>query len=417
MRAAILNIGDELLIGQVTNTNASYIAKLLSLNGINTKEILCISDDSQSIIDALHATQQKYQLVIITGGLGPTKDDITKHTLCTYFNSDLILDNQVLSDIETLVQSKGRTMNELNKQQALIVKGCEVIRNFLGTAPGMILKKEQTWFVSLPGVPFEMKPMLAKAIDFIKTKAQLPDIIHKTAIVFGIAESDLAMRLERWENELAQHHIKLAYLPNRNIVRLRLSGVTNTPDIFNIELKKLQNILGEHVIGFEDFADSNEWTIAKVVVQKLKDMNLTIALAESCTGGAIASAIIKIPGASEVFQGSAVTYNNTVKENIINVNAETLEKYGAVSEQCVYEMAKGAKNIFHSDIAIAVSGIAGPTGGTKDKPIGTVWIALNFNDNIECKQFLFEKSDRATNIELSVHYALAWVLKKLIKVK
>lgn len=417
IKALIVNIGDELLIGQVVNTNSSYIAKQLNLLGIQVSKIEVIADDEEAILNTLHAAQQ-YDLVIITGGLGPTKDDITKTTLAKFMNDQLVQDKIVLQDIENLLKSKKREMNELNRLQAQVLSRCRVIRNFLGTAPGMIMKKNHTTYVSLPGVPFEMKPMLNEALNTFISEHPSEKIIHKTILVFGIPESDLSIKLEKWENQLSKDGIKLAYLPSRNFVRLRLSVYEkneNAERLIDKYISELKLILGKHYVGEESFETGTENPLAKVLVDKLTEKHYTLSFAESCTGGAIASAITKIPGASQVFMGSVVSYDNSIKENVLNVKRETLQTYGAVSKECVEEMAKGVKNLMKTDVALSVSGIAGPTGGTKEKPVGTVWMALYFKETMETKLVSVVPQSREYIIETAVFNALAWILKRIME--
>ncbi|MCX7728832.1 MAG: competence/damage-inducible protein A [Bacteroidia bacterium] len=416
MKSMILNIGDELLIGQVVNTNASYIAKILNTYHVTVELIEVVSDNKeeilQSLIKGLH-----YDLVIITGGLGPTKDDITKHTLAEFMNDTLVENEIVLNDIKNLVESRKRTMNELNRQQALVLSKADIIRNFLGTAPGMIMKKDNTVYVSLPGVPYEMKPMLQEFVQkYVVTKWK-GQIIHKSVFVFGIPESELSVKIEKWENALNKDGIKLAYLPNRNLIRLRLTSV-NIEDAENKiqnHIQELKSILNKNFVGEEDWNDTSDYPLAKVVVQILQQQQLTISFAESCTGGSISSMITKIPGASDVFYGSVVSYSNEIKIKVLGVKENTLKQYGAVSKECVEEMAIGIKNLMKTDIAISVSGIAGPTGGTSEKPVGTVWMALCFHDKVESKLFQFGEQSREQIIESATFNALSWVLKKLIE--
>lgn len=415
MRSIIINIGDELLIGQIVNTNASYIAKQLNINGIKVCKNIVISDDENEILNTLNEGLN-YDLVIITGGLGPTKDDITKHTLAQFMNDVLIENKDVLEDIRTLLKNKNRELNELNKQQALVLSQAQIIRNYLGTAPGMIIQKNNTIFISLPGVPYEMKPMLLQAIEWIKNHFQLSRIIHKTLLVYGIPESELALKIEHWENRLKKDNISLAYLPNRNFIRLRLTAFSSNSDIIdkiNNYANELKNILGNHLVGEENFENNDENPLARILVEILKKQQLTIAFAESCTGGSIAAAITKIPGASEVFKGSIISYSNEIKSKLLNVSEDILNTYGAVSKECVEQMVKSVQQIMHTDIALSVSGIAGPTGGTQEKPVGTVWMSLYFKGEIESRLFSFPPQSREFVIESSVFNALTWILKKL----
>lgn len=418
MRAFILNIGDELLIGQVVNTNASHIAKVLNTYHIQVHSIEVVSDNKNDILTALQKGLQ-YDVVIITGGLGPTKDDITKHTLAEFMNDQLVENEVVLNDIKKLLAERNKSMNELNKQQALVLSQCEVIRNYLGTAPGMMMKKQNTIYVSLPGVPYEMKPMLNEAIQKILRQKQAGKIFHKSVLVFGIPESELAIKIEKWEEELNRDKIQLAYLPNRNLIRLRLSAfdIQNAENKIQYHIVRLKEILGKHFVGEEEWNETIDYPLAKVLIQQLKQQNLKMSFAESCTGGNLAAMITKISGASDVFEGSVVCYSNQVKIKVLGVDEKIISQYGAVSKECVEQMVKGAQKLMNTDVAVAISGIAGPTGGTPDKPLGTVWMALYFKGKTECKLFNFNpKSSREQIIENATFYALAWVLKTLIDV-
>lgn len=415
MRSIIINIGDELLIGQIVNTNASYIAKQLNINGIKVCKNIIISDDEKEILNALNEGLN-YDLVIITGGLGPTKDDITKHTLAQFMNDNLIENKDVLEDIKKLLSSKNREINELNKQQALVLSKGQIIRNHLGTAPGMIMQKNNTIFISLPGVPYEMKPMLLQSIEWIKKHFLLPNIIHKTLLVYGIPESELALMIEDWENRLRKDNISLAYLPNRNFIRLRLSAFSSNSNVaenINTYANELKNILGNHLVGEESFENNDENPVARILVETLKKEQLTISFAESCTGGSIAAAITKIAGASEIFKGSVVSYSNEIKTKILNVSEDILNTHGAVSKECTEQMVKAVQQIMQTDIALSISGIAGPSGGTPEKPVGTVWMSLYFKGEIESRLFSFPPQSREFVIESSVFNALTWILKKL----
>ncbi len=417
LQAHIINIGDELLIGQVVNTNAAYIARQLNIAGIQVSKVEMIADNEKEILYTLELGQ-KFDLVIITGGLGPTKDDITKNALAKFMNDKLIENETVLKDIENLLKLRGREMNILNKQQALVLSQCKVIRNFLGTAPGMLIKKNNTTYISLPGVPFEMKPMLKEAINLFMIENKTERVTHKTISVFGIPESELALKLENWENKLSSDGIKLAYLPNRNFIRLRLSIYGNNniaENLLSKYISELKNILGKHYLGETSFESSEENPLARMLVNKLSENKYTISFAESCTGGSIASAITKISGASEVLMGSVVSYSNDIKRHILGVKEETLQKHGAVSEECVREMVMGVQQMMKTNISLSVSGIAGPAGGSIEKPVGTVWMALCFNGNIEAKKFFFTPQSREYVIESAVFNALAWILKKLIE--
>lgn len=419
MKAMILNIGDEILIGQVVNTNASYIAKQLNLCGIEVHKIEVVKDDETSILFALEEGQN-YDIVVITGGLGPTKDDITKHTLAKFVNDTLIENDIVLKDIQKLLSLRNRQMNELNKKQALVLSQCKIIRNNVGTAPGMIIKKNNTIYVSLPGVPYEMKPMMKEFIQYLSKNFTLPSILHKTLLVFGIPESELAIKIEHWETQLSSEGIKLAYLPNRNFIRLRMSSYHSDEykvDRMNFYAESLKKILGKHFIGEENFDESDEHPLAKALINILREKRMNISFAESCTGGNVASLITKVAGASDVFKGSVVCYSNEVKQEILKVSTHTLQTYGAVSEECVREMVIGVKELMKTDVALSISGIAGPTGGTPEKPIGTVWMGLSWQNTMVTKLFQFEPQSREYVIESATFHALAWILKKLIEME
>lgn len=416
MNGLIISIGDELLIGQVTNTNAAYIARQLNLYGISVNKVLTIRDKETDILQALQEGLQ-YDLVIITGGLGPTKDDITKHTLAKFMQDELVEDALVRKDIESLLSVRGRVMNELNKQQALVLRRAKVIRNFTGTAPGMILKKNNTTFVSLPGVPFEMKHTLMSFLKDYTSENAFQNIIHRTVLVFGLPESELAIKLEHWENQLQKDNIQLAYLPNRNLIRLRLSvyqAQNHTNKLLHTRIEELKTLLGKHYVGEENFDSTDENPLAKVVFQKLKEKQWKIAFAESCTGGSVSAVFTRIAGVSEVFKGSVVSYTNEVKQNLLKVQPHTLKEHGAVSKACVEEMVKGVAELMGTDLALSVSGIAGPTGGTAEKPVGTVWMALYWHGEVESKLFQFGNNSREHIIDSTVYQAFAWILKKTL---
>lgn len=419
MKSLILNIGDELLIGQVVNTNASYIAKELNRTGIVVEKILVVKDNKESIFNALEEGQ-KYDLVILTGGLGPTKDDITKHCLAEYMNDVLIENTTVLEDIKNLLANKGKQMNELNRRQAQVLSQCKIIRNHLGTAPGMIMKKKETTYVSLPGVPFEMKPMFQFFLKAFVKENQSASIIHKTVLVFGIPESELSLKIEDWENNLHPKGIQLAYLPNRNLIRLRLSCYNashNTEKQMLESIEELKQLLDKHFVGTEEWNTHYDNPLAAVIIDKLRERKWTIAFAESCTGGSIASAITKIPGASDVFLGSVISYSNEMKMKLLDVKEETINKYGAVSKECVIEMLNGVQKLMNTDIALSVSGIAGPSGGTANKPVGTIWMALYFKGQTETKLFQFGENSRDFIIDSAVFSGLAWILKKINQIE
>jgi nicotinamide-nucleotide amidase len=415
MRAHILTIGDELLIGQVINTNSSWIAEQLNLSGIHVAHMSTVSDTREDILSALEQSL-KFDFVFITGGLGPTKDDITKQMFSEFFEKKLVTDENVLKDVTEFFAKRGVIINELNRRQALVPEGCFVIRNKNGTAPGMWMQKQNTIFISMPGVPFEMKVMVSEdVIPKIRKEFDLPFIYHKTVLTQGIGEGILAEKIEAWEDALAAKNIKLAYLPQPGIVRLRLSTSGKDQSFLkkNVdeEIKKLSEQIGQYIYGFEEFGAESE-TLEKVVSQWLRETKQSISLAESCTGGYISSLFTAIPGASDIFKGAIVPYTNQAKHKLLNVDEKIFEQYGAVSSQCVELLAKHVREKFGSDLSIAISGIAGPTGGTPEKPVGTVWVAIADNKNVYTKKFLFV-NNRQRNIIMTAQASLKFLLDKV----
>jgi nicotinamide-nucleotide amidase len=416
MRAEIITIGDEILIGQIVDTNSAWIGQQLNLNGIAIYQITSVSDNRMHILNALKEAEDRVDVILITGGLGPTKDDITKKTLCDYFETDLVLNDDVLADVTAIFSSFNRGVSEINKKQAEVPRICSVIRNEKGTAPGMAIERNGKLFVSMPGVPHEMKAMVTKSvIPLIQERFQLPAIYHKTVLTQGIGESILAEKIETWENGLAEKHIKLAYLPSMGAVRLRLSATGNDKakliHAIETEITKVLPLISDFIYGYEVYGEQQQ-NIAELLIQKLKEKQLTIAIAESCTGGYIATQITAIPGCSDVFKGGIVAYDNSIKEQFLNVPAEVLLEKGAVSIEVVELMAAAICKQFNTNCSIAVSGVAGPDGGTKEKPVGTICIAIKINDKILSKQHHFFKV-RQRNIEFTAQTALAWLLKSI----
>ncbi|MDP1621979.1 MAG: competence/damage-inducible protein A [Bacteroidales bacterium] len=416
MNVEIINIGDELLIGQVVNTNAAWMAEQLSLSGFRVYQNSAITDSRRHILQALAEAEKRAEIVLVSGGIGPTKDDITKHVLCEFFNTRLVFDADAYHDIEALFAQRGYQVTELNRRQAELPETCMGIPNELGTARGMWFEKDRpgggvTVFVSMPGVPFEMKAMMTGfIIPRLKEKFKTPFIYHRTLLTQGIGESFLAVEIEDWENALPAN-IKLAYLPQPGMVRLRLTGEGADEALLHQqvdeEIAKLQTLVKEYFFGYDQEA------IEIIVGRLLKDRNSTLATAESCTGGAIAAMITSIPGSSDYYKGSVVAYSNEIKENILGVSAETLEKYGAVSQEVVTEMAISLRTKFKVDYAIATSGIAGPDGGTAEKPVGTSWIAIATPDEVFAEKYLFGES-RERNIRRTGLQALSLLRKKLL---
>ena len=411
MLAEIITIGDEILIGQVVDTNSAWMAQKLNEAGISVKQISSVSDDRQHILDALQLAAQRADLIILTGGLGPTKDDITKKTLAEYFNTGLRCDEISLENVKNIFAKYKRPMLEVNLRQADVLENCITLQNRNGTAPGMWIEKDEKIYVSLPGVPFEMMYLMEEeVIPKIIKHSRLPVICHSTILTAGLGESILAEEIADIEDSLPQH-IKLAYLPKLGMVRLRLSGSGKNKELLTNEITsistRITGRLADYVIASEDI------TIEKAVLDFMKERNLTLSVAESCTGGLIAHMLTQHPGCSAVFLGGAVSYSNALKEVMLGVNPQTLENHGAVSEETVREMAQGAIRTYRSDYSVAVSGIAGPDGGTPKKPVGTVWVAVANAEKVIARQFQFG-SRRTQNIERSAISALA-MLYKLLK--
>lgn len=374
MTATIVTIGDEILIGQILDTNSQHISQLLNRAGITVAERTSIGDSAEQIVSTIDRALRQSQIVIITGGLGPTKDDITKHTLAAYFSSEMHYDEVEAHHIESLLAARGIEFNELNRGQAMVPDCCTVLHNAHGTAPGMWFERDDKVVVSLPGVPFEMRHLMEdEVMPRLSVRFALRSIVHRTMITSGIAESILAARIAEWESALPAS-LKLAYLPAPNIVRLRLSAYDvegeSTRRIIEREFEKLYRIIPEHIVGFE------QASVEELVHNTLIERGLTLAVAESCTGGNIASRFTAQAGASAYMLCGVVAYSNESKCRVLGVEAEAIAKYGAVSEEVAKQMAEGARRIAGSDFAISTTGIAGPTGGSAEKPVGTVWIGI-----------------------------------------
>jgi nicotinamide-nucleotide amidase len=414
MLAEIITIGDEILIGQIVDTNSAFIAKQLNSVGIRVKQISSVSDDREHILTALDEAAGRADIILITGGLGPTKDDITKKTLASYFGVELVENKEALENVQRIfkrLRGEDAVMLDINKQQALVPENCEVIPNKNGTAPGMWFNHQGKIYVSMPGVPFEMMYMIEEeVIPKLKSILKLPFIVHKTILTAGEGESYLATRIADIEDDLPPY-IKLAYLPKLGQVRLRLSAYGDDETLLRQKIdehaSRLIERIGNIVIAEEDIP------FEQAILNYMADRDLTLSIAESCTGGYISHLFTQHPGASKVFLGGAISYSYELKESILGVSAETLYSYGAVSEQTVTEMVEGALHQFKSDYAIAVTGIAGPDGGTEDKPVGTVWIGVAKPGKTQVKKFTFG-SKRAQNIERSAISAL-FMLNTLLK--
>lgn len=414
MKASIITIGDEILIGQITDTNSSYIAKQLDKIGISVSEMRSISDDKSQILQTLSEFQNNVDVVIITGGLGPTKDDITKKTICEFSDDELIEDERVLQHVKDLIEGfYKRPITQINKEQALVPSKAEVLFNKMGTAPGMWLQKESTIYISLPGVPYEMKYLIDnEVIPKIIKEFSRPFIIHKTIMTYGRGESLIAEQIEDWENNLPTF-IKLAYLPSPGRVRLRLSAKgTNENelnDAINVQVSKLQKLIGDIIVGFDE-DESIEVVLGKLLAEK----GLTIATAESCTGGKIAQTITSVSGASAYFKGSVVSYATEIKESILKVSSDTIKKHSVVSREVAKEMALSVQKLMKSNIAISTTGNAGPSKGDADAEVGTVFIGFCVDNEVFVEEFNFGQP-REKVIDRAVNKALELVYKEILK--
>ncbi|HTL81861.1 MAG TPA: competence/damage-inducible protein A [Bacteroidia bacterium] len=411
MKAAILCIGDELLIGQVVNTNSSWLGQQLGLNGIAVVHSACVQDSEEAIKSGLDDAKNKADIILITGGLGPTKDDITKKTICEYFGMGWRTDEVVLLAVKEFFARYGKELNEINSLQAKVPDGCIAFVNKNGTAPGMWFEVGGKIFVSMPGVPFEMKAIMENDVmPMLKKKFQLPFIYHKTILTLGIGESVLAEKIEAWENSLAEHKIKLAYLPAPGVVRLRMSITgKNEEDCIPIVEKKAKELLpivGGYIFGY------GEDTIEKVIGDLLHQRQETLAVAESCTGGMISQMIVSVPGSSEYYKGGIISYANEVKAEQLDVPVKVINERGVVSEEVVRLMSENVRKKFNCTYGMGISGIAGPGGGTPDKPVGTVWMSISGPKGTFSRKMQFG-DNRERNILRSSVMALG-MLRKFI---
>lgn len=409
--ASIITIGDELLIGQVIDTNSAWMATELNKAGIWVRRRVAIGDAREEIIQTLNEESNNADVILITGGLGPTADDITKPVLCEYFGGNLIVDEAALQNVQHIFARLNRPMLTSNFKQAEVPDTCTVIQNKRGTAPGMWFEKDGKIYVSMPGVPHEMKGMMTDyVIPRLPQYFKMPFIVSKTLLTYGIGESFLSELIKDFEQNLP-HTIKLAYLPNYGMVRLRLTGIGNEKEEIESTLQQqfelLKTLVSEYLVTDQDDA-------MHIVVSKLlKNKNKTLSTAESCTGGYIAHLLTSEPGASQFFQGSVVSYSNSIKQEVLAVSQQTLETMGAVSEETVQQMVKGALALLRTDYAVAVSGIMGPEGGSVEKPVGMVWVAVGNHEKIITQKFNF-RFDRGRNIELTANNALN-LLRKFIQ--
>jgi len=394
------------------------MAQLLNLNGISIKQISSVSDNREHIIKSLDEAKERADIILITGGLGPTKDDITKKTLCEYFNTTMRFDETAYKDVEAIFATYKKEVTPINRKQAEVPAICEVLRNQHGTAPGMWFDVGGKVFVSMPGVPFEMKALMTnEVVPKLKSRFKFPEIFHKTVLTQGIGESSLSELISDWEDQLASVNIKLAYLPSPGLVRLRLS--TTGPDSKKLveEVEKqiisLKAIAGQYIYGYETYGEEKK-TMEQLVAELLKANKKTVSTAESCTGGYISHLLTSIPGSTAYFIGSIISYAYEIKENELQISKEVLQKNGAVSQIVVEQMAQTIRKKYKTDYSIATSGIAGPAGGTEEKPVGTVWIAIATPEKIISKKFLFG-NNRERNIQKSAHAALNMLKEELEK--
>ena len=406
MKATIVTIGDEILIGQIVDTNSGYIAKALDKIGVQTTEMLSISDDKNHILDTFASLQDKVDLVIITGGLGPTKDDITKKTFCDYFEDVFVRNQEVEDHIVALFTKLNFIPTQINKDQALLPSKALVLKNNYGTAAGMWMKKGKTVFVSMPGVPYEMKGIVnEELIPKIISEYKRPYIVHKTILTYGQGESMVAERIENWENNLPEY-IKLAYLPSPGRVRLRLTARGENEEVLQKAIQEniqsLTTIIGDIIVGFDE-----DETIEVIIGRLLRQQGKTIATAESCTGGKIAQVLTSVAGASNYFRGSVVSYATDTKISVLGVSTQTIDEFKVVSAAVASEMALGIQKLMKADYAIATTGNAGPSKGDADAEVGTVFIALATPETVFVSAFNFGQPrdkviDRTTNKALEI---------------
>jgi nicotinamide-nucleotide amidase len=411
MKAEIITIGDELLIGQTIDTNSAWMGAELTKIGFQVVKITSVSDNKDQIIRTLKEKTGGPDVVLITGGLGPTSDDITKQTLCEFFETKLVFNAEVYLEIEKMLLRRNFRMNENNRRQAEVPESCKVLSNATGTAPGMWFEKGNTIFVSMPGVPYEMKHiMTVHVIPELKIRFRSQHIIHRNIMTYGTFEAKLAEILSGFEAGLPDS-IKLAYLPSSGVIKLRLTGTGADKDILikaiETQVSKLYTIIPDFIYA------EHEESLEMVIGRLLGDRGQSLCTAESCTGGEISHLVTSIPGSSAYFKGSVIAYDNSVKSQLLGVPVEIIDKFGAVSKESVELMAEGARKLFKTDFAVATSGIAGPGGGTAEKPVGTVWIAVSSNDKTVAEKYTFG-NDRLINIRRFSFAALNILRKQII---
>jgi len=412
VNAEIITIGDEILIGQVIDTNSAFLAAELNLLGISVIQITSVPDEADKIIKALDESKTRAGLVILTGGIGPTSDDITKQTLAKYFNSSLVENPDVLEEIKSLLHARGLDVNERNRKQAELPDNCELLHNSAGTAQGMWFSKDNIIFVSLPGVPYEMKAIYTEELEpRLKKRCTLPVIHHITVLTHGVPESQMAGLIKDWEHNLPVD-MKLAYLPSPGLLRLRISGKAtgNAEELtlrMNKEVEKLNGIIGPHIFGY------NNDKLEEIFGQLLKEKKLSLSVAESCTGGVLSGMITSVPGSSVYYKGGVVAYSNEIKTKFLDVSPYTLMINGAVSQAVVEQMASGVLQRFETDLAVAISGIAGPAGGTAEKPVGTTWLAVASKKRIISSFHNFGE-ERSRNMQKAAIAALFMLRREII---
>ena len=407
MRAIIITIGDEILLGQIVDTNSRFIADRLTKVGIEVTRMLSVSDEEYDIEERMMMSLFDCDIVVMTGGLGPTKDDVTKRMLSRLFRMELVEDPEVLANVERLIANGGMRMNPGNRSQALVPNGCRVLMNRKGTAPGMWFERRGKVIVVLPGVPFEMEDLMDREV-VPALQERFPGLLldYRVVKVYDIPESELSLRLEGFEERLPEG-LSLAYLPSPGMVRLRLTARGVKPEVLDEWLAVLRGELeGLRVLEGDEASLENE------VVTLLTERGLTLATAESCTGGNVAARVVSVAGASACFRGSVVAYANDVKEKVLGVSGEDLERHGAVSEPVVRQMAEGVRRLLGADYGVATSGVAGPTGGTPEKPVGTVWIAVASPEGTVAERFVFSFT-RERNIDKATMKALGMLLERV----
>jgi len=399
MRAKIITIGDEILVGQTVDTNSAYIAKKLNSIGVKISEIISITDTKSHIINSVDKAINDHDFIILTGGLGPTNDDITKNALVDYFDDELIEHPEILAKIKGFFERFNKPFLDVNELQAMLPKQARIIENDLGTASGMWFKKGKANILSLPGVPFEMKGLINKFIDLIKVDYEIGNFYHKTTLVAGIGESYFAEMIEDWESQNRIDGIGVAYLPSVGSLKLRLTGTLLQKAIIDERIKFIEDKFPKYIVGSD--INSLEEKIGLLLLSK----KAVLGTVESCTAGGLANKIVSIPGSSAYYSGSIVSYSDAIKQSIVGVLPETLKQHGAVSEETVIEMAKNGRTKLNVDYCISISGVAGPDGGTEEKPVGTVWIAIATPDQVLTKKFNFGYN-RARNIQSTIMAAL-----------